>query len=216
MDHCLWQLHRTPSCLIFSGVISYVEEVFLRGWRHADEGVRWKISAFLFPCTEHSLEKETELKENVIDLSSTLTPMTHNIIFNVCGHVSVPGPDRGGEGEGERLHIDPGGRTGELQGSGRAVEDAAGGHHTGVSIYKSYVCVIMFFVSPHIQWWQMTLTNINNDHICEPVQSAEMTRKTEILWLCADMAPFPTTSIWINCDLGIRILYLFQYLTSKD
>lgn len=114
--------------------------------------------------------------------------------FYVCGRVSVPGPDRRGEGEGERLHIDPGGRAGELQGSGRAMEDAAGGHHTGVSVYKSYACVIMFFVSPHVQQWQMTLTNINNDHICEP----EMTRchqKTEILWLCADMAPFPTTIV---------------------
>lgn len=75
-----------------------------------------------------------------------------------CGHVSVPGADRGGEGEGERLRADPGGRAGELQGSGGAVEDAAGRHgagaaqhHARVSVYKSYVYMIMFFVSPHIK-----------------------------------------------------------------
>lgn len=70
-----------------------------------------------------------------------------NIFFlcvYVCGYISVPGADRGGEGEGEHLRVDPGGRAGELQRSGRAVEDTAGDHHTEaahhqrrVSVYKS-------------------------------------------------------------------------------
>lgn len=58
---------------------------------------------------------------------------------------SVPGADRRGEGEGEHLHVDTGGRTGALQRSGRAVEDAAGCHCTGaaqhqrgVSVYKPF------------------------------------------------------------------------------
>lgn len=69
----------------------------------------------------------------------------------MCGHLSVPGPDRRREGEGERLHRQPGGGAGELQGSGRAVADAAGDHHRGaaehhaaVSVYILRLCVVVF------------------------------------------------------------------------
>lgn len=47
--------------------------------------------------------------------------------------MSVPGQDRRGAGEGERLDASLGGRTGELQRSGRAVEDAATIYRAGVS-----------------------------------------------------------------------------------
>lgn len=77
--------------------------------------------------------------------------------FFVCDHLSVPGPDRRGEGEGERLHNDPGGRTGELQISGSAVEDAAGSHltgaarhHAGVSVYMSDIYVRLGLILHHM------------------------------------------------------------------
>lgn len=49
--------------------------------------------------------------------------------------VPVPGQDRRGAGAGERLHAGLGGRAGGLQGSGRAVEDAAPIRHAGVSSF---------------------------------------------------------------------------------
>lgn len=79
----------------------------------------------------------------------------------MCLCVSVPGADRRGAGAGERLYIDPRGRAGQLQRSGRAVEDAAGGdrtgagqHQRGVSVYESYVFVIMFFISEGMNSYQ--------------------------------------------------------------
>lgn len=95
-------------------------------------------------------------------LCHTPTPSTCYVTFSVCvcGHLSVPGPDRGGEGEGERLHPDPGRRAGELQGSGGAVEGAAGRHsagaarhHAGVSVYKSK-CLCNHV--PHFDTYEVT------------------------------------------------------------
>lgn len=55
--------------------------------------------------------------------------------------LSVPGADRGGEGEGERLHVVPGEGAGELQRSGRPVEDKPGGHHAGAAQHQRRVSV---------------------------------------------------------------------------
>lgn len=55
--------------------------------------------------------------------------------------LSVPGADRGREGEGECFHVDYGEGAGELQRPGRAVEDEAGGHHTGAAQHQRRVSV---------------------------------------------------------------------------
>lgn len=80
----------------------------------------------------------------------------------VCGHVSVPGADRGGEGEGERLHVDPGGRAGELQRRPRAVEDAAGGHRTGAGQHQRRVSV---FKSFHVFYCTIQKSNVSKNFL---------------------------------------------------
>lgn len=128
--------------------------------------------------------KKTELTESWkiwVWECGVKTPTTLcNLYAFVCGHFSVPGPDRRGEAEGEPLHTEPGGWAGELQGSRGAVEDAAGSHHAGaaqhhggVSVYRSYV---MFFMSPHMNWWQ------KNDHIYDPVHDMDSHQNTHYLF----------------------------------